>query len=260
MPSAIYYQQTGSQNTPPLVVLHGLFGSLENLGGIVRQLEDCFHVYSLDLPDHGRSHHNNTISLATMAEAVVTWMSEMQLDNAHFLGHSLGGKVAMEIALRYPEKINQLVVADIAPVTYSHRHHDIFDALNAVKLSTLRSRADADKQMQPHISEPTTRSFLLKNLKKNDTHWFWRMNLTGLIASYDELITANTHDYPAFLGKTLFLKGELSSYILPEHQNTIQHLFPNANVNTIKGTQHWLHVEEPLVFAQSVRHFLHESV
>lgn len=256
MAPAIYHKQMGERGAEPLIAIHGLFGSLENLGVITRQLASDYCVYALDLPNHGRSEHTDTISLLSMADAIVAWMDSLGLEKAHFLGHSLGGKVGMEIALRYPDKVDQLIVADIAPVAYPPRHQDVFDAFNAVGLETIATRMDADKQMQAYVGELSTRSFLLKNLEKNDQGWFWRMNLHGLIAAYGELIAANTGDSPTFNGPVLFIKGEHSSYILPEHRDAILKLFPHAGVKVINGTQHWLHAEKPDIFVGIIRRFL----
>lgn len=256
MTAPIYHRQMGVEGGEPLLVIHGLFGSLENLGVVSRQLSDTYSIYALDLPNHGRSEHTDNISLQSMADAVVAWMKSHHLEQAHFLGHSLGGKVSMEIALRYPERVNRLIVADIAPVAYSRRHQDVFDAFHAVDLTSLKKRGDADKQMQPHVSELSTRNFLLKNLDKNDQGWFWRMNLEGLLAAYDELIAANTQQFSAFTGRVLFIKGEHSPYILPEHRDAILALFPNAGVKVINGTDHWLHAQKPDIFVGIARRFL----
>lgn len=259
MSVALYHRQSGqpcSADQLPVIAIHGLFGSLENLGVITRQLAEDYCVYSLDLPNHGRSAHIETSTLAIFADAVVAWMATQNISQAHFLGHSLGGKVSMEIALRYPEKVGRLIVADIAPVGYSRRHQDVFDAFRAVDLANLTSRTEADKQMQPYVSEMSTRSFLLKNLEKGESGWFWRIHLEALIADYDEFIAANTTATDPFLGKVLFIKGELSPYILPEHKEPILRLFPQASVKVINNTRHWLHAEKPDIFTGIVQRFL----
>ncbi|MFT7388560.1 MAG: esterase [Candidatus Endobugula sp.] len=254
---AIYSRQLGNTAAPPLLVIHGLFGSLDNLGLIARRLSDTYCVYSIDLPNHGRSAHTQTTSLALLAESVVAWMSEQGIEKAHVLGHSLGGKVGMEIALRYPEKVDRLVVADIAPVAYTARHNDVFAAFKAVDLTVINNRIDADKMMQPCVGELSTRSFLLKNLEKTkDGAWYWRANIDGLIAAYEQLIDANSQDLTAFTRPVLFIKGELSPYILPEHRESIVSLFPFASVKIISGTRHWLHAEKPDIFVGIVRRFL----
>lgn len=254
---AIYSRQTGDIHAPPIIVIHGLFGSLDNLGLIARKLSDSYCVYSLDLPNHGRSAHTDSTSLVSLAEAVAHWMDENDVARAHILGHSLGGKVGMEIALRYPEKVDRLMVADIAPVAYHARHDDVFAAFRAVDLGAIQSRMDADKMMQPYVSELSTRSFLLKNLEKtSEGSWYWRANIDGLIGAYDQLIEANSDSFPSFSAPVLFIKGELSPYILPEHRDAILSLFPNASVKVINGTQHWLHAEKPDIFVGIIKRFL----
>ena len=254
MSSDLYHCHWGQGE--PVVALHGLFGSMENLGLITRLLKDEFSVYGVDLPNHGHSAHVATMSLASMAEAVVAWMDSLGLAQAHFLGHSLGGKVSMEVALRYPHKVTKLIVADIAPVAYSRRHDQVFDGLRAVNLESLSRRGDADKLMQPYVAEPAIRQFLLKNLEKNQGRWQWRMNLDVLINDYDQYILGNTTEFPPFEKPVLFIKGERSDYILPEHKQPILNLFPQAAVKIIHNTEHWLHAEKPDIFTGIAKRFL----
>lgn len=249
------YKQEGQGE--PLVLIHGLFGSLENLGMIARLLKADFSLYSLDLPNHGRSFHIDTMTLPAMADMLKQWMDDQGLSSCHFLGHSLGGKVAMELALRYPDRVKQLIVADIAPVAYVRRHDDVFRGFNGVDLSSISRRQQADEQMKTHVSEVAVRSFLLKNLEPGeDGRWQWRINLAGIQRDYENLIAANSQDLAPFQQKTLFIKGELSSYILPEHKQAILALFPQASVRVIKDTNHWLHAEKPELFSGIVRRFL----
>lgn len=239
-----------------MVTIHGLFGSIENLGMINRLLKDDYCVYGLDLPNHGRSEHVEKAGLAEMAEAVEQWMTQVGLERAHFLGHSLGGKVAMELALRWPHRVDKLIVADIAPVTYTRRHDDVFAGFQAIDLNSIASRSDADTAMQAHVQEPSTRSFLLKNLERTEAGWQWRMNLDGLSRDYEQLIKGNSTDQPAYDGPVLFIKGEQSDYILPEHKGAIITLFPQAAVKVISNTEHWLHAEKPDIFTGIVKRFL----
>ena len=250
----LFHKQVGRGE--PIVLIHGLFGSMENLGMITRLLKENFTLYSLDLPNHGRSPHIETMNLPIMAEMVKQWMDAQALSRCHFLGHSLGGKVAMELALRYPTRVNQLIVADIAPVAYPRRHEDVFRGFNAVDLNTISGRQQADQQMQAYVSEIAVRSFLLKNLEQVDGKWQWRINLSGIQKDYIHLIAANSLDLSAFESETLFIKGELSDYILPEHKDAILSAFPQAKVKIIQGTQHWLHAEKPERFSGIVQRFL----
>lgn len=239
-----------------VVVIHGLFGSMENLGMITRLLKDDFSVYGLDLPNHGRSPHISPSSLSIMADCVLGWMDSVGLESAYFLGHSLGGKVAMELALRFPHRVKALIVADIAPVAYPRRHDDVFKAFDSVDLQSLKSRTEADLAMQNFVSEPSTRSFLLKNLEKTDAGWRWRVNLDVLAKDYEQYIAANTSDFPPYKQPVLFIKGEHSNYILPEYRQATLALFPNADVKIINDTEHWLHAEKPELFTRIVKRFL----
>ncbi|MEO0442541.1 MAG: alpha/beta fold hydrolase [Pseudomonadota bacterium] len=250
----LFHRQWGDGES--IVAIHGLFGSIENLGMITRLLKDEYAVYAIDLPNHGRSPPIVKVSLSFMAEAVIEWMDTTALEKAHFLGHSLGGKVAMEIALRYPSRVDKLIVADIAPVDYPRRHDDVFAAFQAVDLENISGRNDVDKAMQNHVAEASTRSFLLKNLQKNAGGWQWRVNLEGLYKDYEHYIAGNTTEEPAFAKPVLFIKGEHSNYILPEHRELTLALFPKASIKVIHDTKHWLHAEKPDIFTGMVKRFL----
>ncbi len=240
----------------PLVLIHGLFGSLENLGGIARQLAESFTVYSLDLPNHGRSLHTEQINLPGLAECVLSWLNERNLQTVSIIGHSLGGKVAMELALTHPERIRQLVVLDIAPVAYSPHHNDVLDGLLALKPEQVTSRRDADEQLQAKVPEVAVRSFLLKNLvKQTDGGFAWRINLPVIHRDYPNMIAANRDD-AVFEGGVLFIKGGNSDYILPEYRDQIVARFPNATVKIVPDTGHWLHAEKPDLVARLASRFL----
>lgn len=258
MSAQLFHRHWGleSANAPTIVLIHGLFGSMENLGMITRLLKDDFSVYGLDLPNHGRSPHHSSCSLGAMAAMVAAWMDAEGLSNAYFLGHSLGGKVAMELALRYPQRVAALIVADIAPVSYPRRHDDVFKGFAAIDLGRLNNRSEADKAMAAHVTEASTRSFLLKNLEKVEGEWRWRIDLQALLDNYEEFIGANSVDQPPYQNPVLFIKGEHSSYILPEHREATLKLFPQADVKIINDTEHWLHAEKPELFTRIVKRFL----
>lgn len=238
-----------------LVLIHGLFGTRENLGGIARQLSEHYTVYAIDLPNHGRSAKLNPATLRTMADVVALWMDEVGLLKAHVFGHSLGGKTAMELGLCYPEKVQSLIVADISPVTYRNRHEGVFTGLRAIPLEQIRSRVDADKILQKSVPELAVRSFLLKNLQKNPNGDFqWRMQLALIDESYHDLIQQNCE--AVFDKPSLFLKAEYSDYITAEHKAPILARFPQAEFKMVANTGHWLHAEKPDLISRLVRRFL----
>jgi Predicted hydrolases or acyltransferases (alpha/beta hydrolase superfamily) len=237
-----------------LVLLHGLFGSLENLGAVARFLTSNFKVYSVDLPNHGRSSHRDGADLGHMASAVSRWMNEAGLTSVGLVGHSLGGKVAMEIALSHPERVRGVVVIDIAPVTYPPRHQDVFAGLNAINPAAITHRAEAEALMAPHVTEEAVRSFLLKNLTKTDSGFEWRMNLQDIQRQYGHLIGENRPD-ASYAGPILFLKGGNSDYIKSDYRQAITRRFPAAQLKIVPDTGHWLHAEKPELTATLIRKF-----
>ena len=240
-------------------MLHGLLGSMENVGALARDLAreaTVTAVYSIDLPNHGRSPHVNAMTLSSMAQAVLEWLDEQAIDQADFVGHSLGGKVAMELALMAPERCGKLVVIDIAPVRYEPHHAAVFEGLLALDPATTTSRSAADAQLKPYVPELPVRSFLLKNLQKTDIGFAWRMNLPVIRDSYPALIAANRKPSRPFDGDVLFVKGGDSPYILEQHRDAIQSRFPRAKLRIVAGTGHWLHAEKPEHGGHIVNRFL----
>ena len=240
---------------PDVLLLHGLFGQGTNLRSVARALEPEFRVHGLDLPDHGQSLWLSDASLPAYAACVSDWMADHGIDHAHVIGHSLGGKVAMELALTAPSKLGQLVVADIAPVAYPRGHQAIIAALEAVQSSAFRSRADAEAILRESIEDPGVIGYLLMSLKAEAGVYQWRFNLEGLAAAYSRLGEAPS-DTGEFAGPSLFLRGAQSSYVLPEHEDTIKRRFPASALVTIDRAGHWLHVDQPQTFNQQVRDFL----
>ena len=237
-----------------VILLHGLFGSGDNLGALGRALAADFRVLAVDLRNHGRSPHSPIMDLAAMAADIVALQDSLGIVRSHLVGHSLGGKVAMQLALSQPERVGRLVVADIAPIDYAPHHQDIFAGLQAVDLAALRQRGDADGPLAQFVAELPVRQFLLKSLYRDEVGFHWRFNLSVLRASYKELLAAPTGR--PFNGPTLFIKGELSDYIVAAYEPQMRELFPNFTFKMIAGTGHWLHGEKPLIFNRLVQQFL----
>lgn len=245
-----------SDRGEPLIVLHGLFGSLGNWGGQSRQLSTDFTVYGLDLRNHGASPHSDEMNYTVMAEDVLEFMDAQGIQRSHILGHSMGGKTAMQTALSAPERIDRLVVADIAPVHYRGQHDSILDGLEAIDLSSIASRNEADKILAEYEPDELVRQFLLTNLVRSaEGDFSWRINLPVLKNNYDRLREAPASD-GVFEGPTLFVKGALSNYITEKHRDAILARFPNAKTKVIMHTGHWLHAEKPQTFYRIVHGFL----
>ena len=253
----LYTHISGQATTgqPPVVLLHGLFGSYENLGVVERSLSEQFQVINIDVRNHGRSDHSDDMNYTLMADDLAQTLDSLNVSSAAVLGHSMGGKLAMAFALAQPQRVSKLILADIAPVAYPARHNAIFAGLNAVDLSAISSRNEADVKLAAYIDEPGVRQFLLKSLLKHDDKFSWRFNLAALQKNYQQLI-GEPQVKGSYNGPTLFIKGGDSDYILPEHKARIMQLFPQAQAKVIQGTGHWLHAEKPAVFTKLVKDFL----
>lgn len=247
------YQQRGQG--PDVILVHGLFGSLDNLGNLARQLETQFRVTAVDLRNHGKSFHDDTMTYPAMAGDLIALMDQLGINRAHFVGHSMGGKAVMELALNYPNRVDKLVVADIAPVAYQKRHHDaVFTALTTVEPSDYNNRKDVEAAVSQYITDPGVRLFILKNLQKGENGYYWRLNVPVLAAHYQDVLAAPSGQ--PFGGPTLFIKGSESPYLTEQHADTVKQLFPEASLKVIQGTGHWLHAEKPAVFNKLVLDFL----
>lgn len=257
----LYYHRTGEGSAlPPLIILHGLFGTWENWRAQIKLFAEQFDVIAVDLRNHGLSPHSEAIDYALMATDVLELMERLQIERCALLGHSMGGKVAMQLALEQPHRVARLVVVDVAPVAYEHHHRDTFAGLFAVDPGQVSSRRDADLQLQAHIDDASVRAFLLKNLYRNESGQFaWRMNLPALHDQYDNISAAppaSLEPEARYSGPVLFIKGGNSIYLQPEYQETILRLFPAARVKIIAGCGHWPHAEKPELFNKLVMRFL----
>lgn len=239
----LHYKSFGQGD--PIVILHGLFGTLDNWQTIAKQLAEQYTVYIVDQRNHGRSPHLDEMNYHLMAEDLKTFMESQWMYKAHIVGHSMGGKTAMQFALEYPEMVDTLVVIDIAPKTYVDGHSSIFEALMSIDLNRLESRNQAEDELRKRIPDYGVRQFLLKNLTRSKSGGFiWKMNLPVLHKHYSDILQATTGDM-AFEGRTLFIRGSRSDYILPEDEPNILSLFPNARIETVRNAGHWVHAEAP---------------
>jgi len=250
----LHFESVGSG--PVLIILHGLFGSLENWRSMTRRLGETFTVFAIDHRNHGRSPHAAEMSYGLMADDLSEFMGQQNLKSAHVLGHSMGGKTAMQFALRYPDLVDRLIIADMAPKAYRPTQKEMIDALLALDVSKFSTRKEIDLALRGPIPDVVVRQFLLKDLKKNSQGLFaWQMNLQAIADNYNSLTEGITADH-SFAKPTLFLRGEKSRYIKADDEEVIHQLFPHAIIHTIEGAGHWLHVEAPEAFLRSVKDFL----
>ena len=242
---------------PPLVILHGLFGSARNWSSIARRLAETWTVYALDLRNHGESPWAEAVDYTDMAADVLGFLDERGIERAPLIGHSMGGKTAMTLALTHAERVGPLVVVDIAPVAYGHSMLAYVEAMAALDPAGLERRAEADAQLQAHVPEPGIRAFLLQNLVQRQGGFAWQLNLAALGAGMAAIGGfPNALAERAYEGRTLFLGGAESDYIRPEHHAAIYRLFPNAEFEDIPGAGHWVHAEAPESFLAHVGDFL----
>jgi esterase len=239
----LHYKELG--HGQPLLILHGLFGTLDNWATLAKRLSEHYNVFLVDLRNHGRSPHDDQHNYDLMADDVLELIDDLQIPTPAIMGHSMGGKVAMNFALRYPTRLTRLIVVDIAPKAYPPHHDDIIDALKSVDLKAT-SRSEIDKQMAEKIKQEDVRLFLMKNLyRKEDNTFGWRMNLDAIEKDYEQIAAAITSDVP-FKKHALFIRGGKSNYITQEDIYTsIEHLFTLVEMETIPKAGHWVHAEAP---------------
>ena len=240
----------------PLIVMHGVFGSSDNWQTLGKVFAEKFKVYLVDLRNHGNSPHSDEFDYEVMVKDVVELMDDEGLNQSHILGHSMGGKVAMHLATQYPERINQLIVVDIAPKYYPPHHQQIFEGFHSVDLALLQNRKEADEQMAQVISNFGVRQFILKNLdRRKDGTFAWKLNLEAIEKAIEK-VGAGMEDRISFDGTSLFIAGGKSDYITRDDHEVIHSYFPNAQIETINDAGHWVHAEKPQELCDMVIEFL----
>jgi esterase len=247
---------TISGSGEPLIVLHGFLGMGDNWKSLALKFSQDYEVHLVDQRNHGRSFHDEEFSYEHMVEDLLRYLQHKGLGIVNILGHSMGGKTAMLFAVEYPELVNKLIVADIAPKFYPPHHQYILEALNAVDFEKVSSRNDIEEIYKQYIPEFGIRQFLLKNVYRNDKGRFtYRFNLEVLSEQIDEIGVA-LPPRAVYEGPTLFLKGANSGYISVDDEGLIHAHFPNSRITNISNSGHWLHAENPTDFYNNVVSFL----
>lgn len=248
----LHYQTQGQGQ--PLILLHGLFGSSDNWGVVAKHFAQHYQVISVDLRNHGKSPHSATQTYAQMADDILTLCDSLGLAQILLLGHSLGGKVAMQFATQHPQRMGKLIVVDMAMRAYADAHTHLIDAMLALDLSQLKTRAEADKALSQRITNTMVRQFLLMNLIKQEDQLKWCINLPALKANYPALqspVCEGAH----YQAPCLFIRGERSDYVQAEDIAQIKRHFVKAQFVSLP-TEHWVHAEQPQLFIQVVEDFL----
>ncbi|WKN44548.1 alpha/beta fold hydrolase [Tunicatimonas pelagia] len=250
----LHYRTLGEG--PPVIILHGIFGTSDNWQTFGKQLATDYQVFLIDQRNHGLSPHSNTFDYPAMAEDLHEFIQQHQLESPIILGHSMGGKAAMFYATTHPNEFDKLIVVDIAPRSYPVHHQHILSAMSGVDLASASSRRDIEDQLKPHLPDFGVRQFIMKNLKREDNNSFsWKLNLSAIQDNIENVGVAV--DTAAPVEKTvLFVRGEKSDYIRPEDEALIQQIFPQASVITIENAGHWVHAEQPEALYKALMKFL----
>jgi len=243
---------------PPLIILHGLLGASGNWHTLSKEVfSDVAHVYALDQRNHGRSPHAPRLDYEVMAADVRDFVDRHDLGSVILMGHSMGGKTAMQTALDYPEIVDRLIVADMAPKAYPPKHTDLLEALMQIDPASYDRRSAIDDQLQQTIKSRPIRQFLLKNLQYDGDTYTWQMNLQAIADNYDAINGALSSENQ-YTGPTLFVRGGQSDYIDDSDLEAIRRFFPAARLETIEEAGHWVHADTPRLFGQTVVDFLTE--
>ena len=247
------YKSQGEAAGPPVVILHGLLGSSSNWRSIARRLAEHQRVFCLDLRNHGDSPHVDDMSYPLMADDVRAFMDSHAIESAVIIGHSMGGKTAMRLALDSPRRIDRLVVVDIAPTVSDHDHVPVLHAMASLDTTRIARRSDAERMLEAKIPDAGMRSFLLQNLAVTPQGFAWRINLEAIERSLPALLDFPLEpDTPPFDGPALFVRGAQSDYVRARDEPTIRRLFPRAEIATVEGAGHWVHSEQPARFLEAL--------
>ncbi|RJE71334.1 alpha/beta fold hydrolase [Reichenbachiella sp. MSK19-1] len=239
----------------PLIIIHGLLGSLDNWLTLGKRFSEQYQVYLIDQRNHGKSFHSDEWSYDRMVEDLEYFIDELGIENPILLGHSMGGKTVMQFTAFHPDKVDKLIVADIGPKFYPPHHKQIFAGLDAVPIGDITSRQQADDILKEYVADLGTRTFLMKNLTRSGEGFAWKMNLPVIKANIENVGEALSYHLPIET-ETLFVRGGKSDYILDDDWDEIEEIFPNATLETVDNAGHWLHAEQPEDFYNKVMQFI----
>lgn len=249
----LFFRELG--HGQPFIILHGLMGSSDNWLTQAKMLAGQYHIYMVDQRNHGLSPQSDEFDYRVLANDLKEFIQEHKLERPIVLGHSMGGKAAMNFAISNPEMLDRLIIVDIAPKAYPVHHDSIVEGLKAIPINSLQSRNEADKILSEYVPESDVRQFLLKNLlRKPEGGFTWKINLLVIDKNLEQ-ISADIQFPGTYQGHTLFVRGVHSHYVKDEDRQRIKSLFPNSTLVTM-DTGHWVQAEKPQEFVEVVRNFL----
>lgn len=251
-----HYAAQADANPIPLVMAHGLLGQGRNFGTLAKSFAETHDVFVVDMRNHGDSPWDEDMSYAAMAADLADFIARELGGYASVFGHSMGGKAAMRLALDYPDRVAGAIIADIAPVAYTHSHSGQIEALQSLDLETVRTRKAADAALKGKVADPVMRGFLMQNLRISGDGITPRSNLAVLLAAMPDLVGWNEDASAPYDGPALFLAGGASSYVDPSSDDVIRQLFPKAVIERIEGAGHWIHAEKPKDVFEITKKFL----
>ena len=252
----LHFEEIGNDNAPAVIILHGLFGSSSNWRSIARTLSRSWHVFSLDLRNHGKSPWHDEMQYQDMAGDVTGFIAAKAIDSPILIGHSMGGKTAMTLAQMSLLPLGKIFVVDIAPVPYRHNHDTLVEAMWSVNFTVQNSRSKVDQQLSKFIDEAPLRQFLMQNLERRDGKLAWRLNLSAIVNNMSCLLGYDADNLVDH--EMIFIAGTESDYLREKHHATVKSLFPNAVMECINGAGHWLHAEQPGELVRIIHHHLSE--
>jgi pimeloyl-ACP methyl ester carboxylesterase len=232
-----------------IIIIHGLLGSLDNFQTIAKQLSETYRVWLLDMRNHGRSFHSEEMNYEVMVEDVHEFMKSNQLAHAHLIGHSMGGKVAMNFALTYPELVNDLIIIDIGPKKYEGDHQVILKTMKDISLNDFSERSEIEEKISEKIHSQKIVQLMMKNLGRDQNTFFWKPNVEVILKNY-RLLMDTMPKHQIFNGKTVFIKGENSDYIEVDELEDFRKYFSEAQMMIVPNSGHWVHADQPEVFLQ----------
>lgn len=251
----LFYKQYGQQG-PAIFILHGIFGMLDNWHNIARTLSEHYTVYTIDARNHGQSPHSDEMSYELMAQDVIQLADDLHLPEFILMGHSMGGKTAMVTAQLYPDRVEELIVVDIAPKAYKPGHHAYFRAFEEIPFHTFTSRREIDEALMAYEENAGVRLFLAKNIERSDAGNFSvKSNIPAIRKAYEEIIGALQFHH-VYQGRTCFISGENSRYLTEEDKPYILQHFPAATFEIVPNAGHWVHADNTVGFLRVLEHFL----